>query len=355
MMRLAVLGAGAIGPAAAVLAVSRGHQAVMWSPSGKGTVGIAGTMHAEGVLEGAFLIEVAATLEDAFRGADAALLVVPAYAYGNVLPRIAAALPPDLPLLVAPAASLAPVVLDVMMARRGAPKRRAPIGAMGTTTGGARRLAPDRVRVAMVRTALEMAAVPASAAPEMARLAHELFGMEFPLSPDALHVSFINVNPIAHSVLALTNVTRMERGEDWPQYSMMTPFACDLMLALAKERAKVAAAYGHTLDGIDTFFHRANQVPMGPLHEMTAKIAAARSDIRGPKTTDSRYVTEDVPYGLSYYIAVGVPKGIALPVTDSAVRMLEVLWGRDLRANPMLEALDLAELPHLLREGAGRG
>lgn len=354
-MRLAVLGAGAIGPAAAVLAVSRGHQAVIWSPSGKGTAGLAGTLHAEGVLEGAFPVEVAPTLEQAFRGADAALLVVPAYAYADVLPRIAAALPPDLPLLIAPAASLAPVVLDVLMARRGAPKRRAPIGAMATTTGGARRLGPDRVRVAMIRSALEIAAVPAEAAPQMAALAHDLFGMDFPLSPDALHVSFINVNPIAHSVLALTNVTRMERGEDWPQYTMMTPFACNLMLALAAERNAVAAAYGHRLDGIDTFFHRANQVPMGPLHEMTAAIAAARSDIRGPRTTDSRYVTEDVPFGLSYYIAVAAPKGVATPVTDSMVRMLEVLWGRDLRANPILGHVGMAELPRLLVEGAGRG
>jgi opine dehydrogenase len=354
-MRLAVLGAGAIGPAAAVLAVSRGHQAVIWSPSGAGTAGIAGTMHAEGVLEGAFPVEVAATLEEAFRGADAALLVVPAYAFADVLPRIAEALPSDLPLLIAPAASLAPVVLDVLMARRGAPKRRAPIGAMGTTTGGARRLAPDRVRVAMVRTALEMAAVPASAAPQMAKLAQDLFGMAFPLSPDALHVSFINVNPIAHSVLALTNVTRMERAEDWPQYAMMTPYACNLMLALAEERNAVAAAYGHRLDSINTFFHRANQVPMGPLHEMTAAIAAARTDIKGPKTTDSRYVTEDVPYGLAYYMAVGAPKGVATPVTDSMVRMLEVLWARDLRANPMLGLLDLSTLPSLLAEGAGRG
>lgn len=354
-MRLAVLGAGAIGPAAAVLAVSRGHSAVMWSPSGKGIAGISGTMHAEGVIEGAFPLDTAATLEEAFRGADAALLVVPAYAYADVLPRVAEALPPELPLLIAPAASLSPLVLDALMARRGAPARRAPIGAMGTTTGGARRLGPDRVRVAMVRTALEMAAVPADAAPAMAALAKELFGMDFPLSPDALHASFINVNPIAHSVLALTNVTRMERGEDWPQYSMMTPFACNLMQALAEERAAAAAAYGHTLDSINTFFHRANQVPMGKLHEMTAAIAAARADIRGPKTTDSRYVTEDVPFGLAFYMAVGAPRGVRMPVTDSTIRMLEVLWGRDLRANPMLDELELAALPKVLKAGVGRG
>jgi opine dehydrogenase len=354
-MRLAVLGAGSVGPAAAVLAVSRGHQAILWSPSGRGTAGIGATLQAEGLLRGAFAVEVAARLDDAFRGADAAFLAVPAYAFATVLPRIAEALPPDLPLLISPAASLAPLVLDVLLARRGSPKRRAPIGAMATTPGGARRVGPDRVRVAMLRSALEVAAVPAAAAPEMARLAHELFGMDAPLSPDALHVAFLNINPIAHGVLALTNVTRMERAEDWPQYAMMTPFACNLMLAMQAERDAVAAAYGHTLGSLAEFLHRANGVPIGPLHGMTAAIAAARPNLLGPATTESRYVTEDVPFGLAFYLAVGAAKGVTMPVTEGVVRTLEVLWGRDLRTNPMLAELDLAALPRLLVEGSGRG
>ncbi|MBR0673617.1 NAD(P)-binding domain-containing protein, partial [Neoroseomonas soli] len=104
-MRIAILGAGAIGPASAALAVSRGHDAVLWSPSGAGTRGLDGALHAEGVLEGAFPVAVATTLDDAFAGADAALLAVPTYALPALLPRIAAAIPRALPLLIAPAAS----------------------------------------------------------------------------------------------------------------------------------------------------------------------------------------------------------------------------------------------------------
>jgi opine dehydrogenase len=354
-MRLAVLGAGAIGPASAALAASRGHRVVLWSPSGAGTRGLEAGLHAEGVLSGHFALEVAADLPGAFADADAALLAVPAYAYETVLPAIAAALPAGLPLLISPAASLAPLALDALLAARGAAPDRAPIGAMGTTVGGARRLAPDRVRVAMLRSALEIAAVPAEAAPAMAALARELFGQDYPLSPDAFHVSLINVNPIAHAVLALTNVTRMERAEDWPQYSMMTEAACRLMSALAAEREAVAAAYGHGIPSIETFFHRANQVPMGRLADMTAAIAAARGDIRGPRSTDSRYVTEDVPFGLAYYLRCAAPKGVPMPVTDAVVTALEVLWGRELRRNWVLDRLDLATLQEQLARGIGRG
>ena len=43
-----------------------------------------------------------------------------------------------------------------------------------------------------------------------------------------------------------------------------------------------------------------------------------------------------------------------MPVTAAVVTALEALWGRDLRANPVLDAIDLASLPRGLREGIGR-
>jgi opine dehydrogenase len=354
-MRLAVLGAGAIGPASAILAVSRGHEAVVWSPSGAGTRGIRGHLDSEGVVEGRFPVAVAATLLDAFDGADAALLAVPAYAFATVLPAIAQALPARLPLLISPAASLAPLVLDALLAARGAVPDRAPIGAMGTTPCGARRLAPDRVRIAMVRGALDMAAVPARAAPETAALAQALFGNDYPLSAEAFHVSLVNGNPIVHAALALANVTRMEQAEDWSQYAAMTPAVCRLMEALDAERAALAAAFGTRTNSLRTHFHRANGVPMAPLPEMTAQIAAGSANVLGPKTLETRYVTEDVPFGLAYYLRVGAARGVAMPVTEAVVTTLEAMWGRGLRDNPMLEAIDLSRLPALLRDGVGRG
>ena len=43
-----------------------------------------------------------------------------------------------------------------------------------------------------------------------------------------------------------------------------------------------------------------------------------------------------------------------MPVTAAVVTALEALWGRDLRANPILDAIDLTALPRALQEGFGR-
>ncbi|MBW6397156.1 NAD/NADP octopine/nopaline dehydrogenase family protein [Roseomonas sp. HJA6] len=344
-MRLAVLGAGAIGPATAALAVSRGHAAVLWSPSGAGTRGLDGILHAEGVLEGTFPVTVAATLEQAFAGADAALLTVPAYAFPVVLPRIAAAIPKDLPLLIAPAASLAPLAV----ARLRGPG--APVGAMATTPLTGRRLAPDRVRVAAIRAEAEMGALPGPAAPQMAALAEALFGNRWPTVPDALAAAFINANPIAHAALALGNVTRIEKQESWGQYGLMTPAVCRLMEALGAERDALAARFGHSPPSVAENLHRTNGVPHGPLHEMTAAIERGRGSVAGPTSMETRYVTEDVPYGLAFYLAVAAAIGQPMPVTEGTVTVLETLWGRGLRENPLLDGLDLARLPDLLSRG----
>jgi opine dehydrogenase len=342
-MRVAILGAGAIGPGCAALAASRGHDAALWSPSGAGTAGIAGTLHAEGGLAGAFPVRVAATLDDAFAGADVALLTVPAYALPGLLPRIAAAIPPDLPFLIAPAASLAPLAF----ARLRGPG--APVGAMATTPITGRRSAPDRVRIAAIRASAEMGALPGAAAPEMAALAEALFGSRWPVVPDVLAAAFINTNPIAHAALALANVTRIEKRETWGQYGLMTPAVCRLMETLCAERDALAARFGHNPPSLVEALHRTNGVARGPLHEMTAAIEAGRGVIAGPTAMDTRYVTEDVPYGLAFYLALAAAIGQPMPVTAASVAVIEVLWGRPLRDNPLLEGIDLADLPALLR------
>ena len=352
MMRLAVLGAGAVGPGVAALAASRGHDATLWSPSGSGSTGIHGAIHAEGVLEGRFPLRVAADLQAALDGADAAILCVPAYALDALLPRIAAVIPPALPLLISPAASLAPLVFDALMARHG--PARAPVGALATTPLGGRRIGPDRVRVAMLRSAVDIAAVPAVAAPRMAALAQTLFGNDYPIARDALAVALTGSNPIIHGVLALTNLTRIEHREAWPQYAMMTEAACRMMAAMDAERAALAAAFDLVVTDLPTALSRANRIPLAPMHEMAATIAAGRGAVLGPTELSSRYIMEDVPFGLAFYLALARQIGMRMPVTEACTIALEAALGLPLRDNPLTARLDLSALGQALLHGSNR-
>ncbi|MCX7371504.1 MAG: NAD/NADP octopine/nopaline dehydrogenase family protein, partial [Alphaproteobacteria bacterium] len=279
----------------------------------------------------------------------AAILCVPAYGLDALLPRIATAIPPAMPLLISPAASLAPMVFEALMARHG--PRRAPVGALATTPLGGRRIGADRVRVAMLRSAVDMAAVPAAAAPEMAALAHALFGNDFPVARDALAVALTGSNPIIHGVLALTNLTRIEQREAWPQYAMMTEAACRMMTAMDAERAALAARFGLVVTDLPTALSRANRIPLAPMHEMAATIAAGRGAVLGPTDLGNRYIMEDVPFGLA---ALAEPRGVAMPVTAACVVALEAALGVPLRDNPLTARLDLSALDDALLHGSNR-
>lgn len=52
-------------------------------------------------------------------------------------------------------------------------------------------------------------------------------------------------------------------------------------------------------------FHLSFHVPVASISEMNQQMHAQGNGGTGPATADSRYVTEDVPYGLALTVALG--------------------------------------------------
>src|SRR5215216_6326407 len=79
-MRVAVLGAGAIAYGGAAYLIERGHDPILWSPSGRRTRELAAgkPLVATGALEGEFQPRVASSCADAVNGAEVILIALPA-------------------------------------------------------------------------------------------------------------------------------------------------------------------------------------------------------------------------------------------------------------------------------------
>jgi opine dehydrogenase len=350
-MHLAVLGAGAVGPAAAALAVSRGHSVALWSPRGGGTHGIGAALHVEGVLAGTAVVEVAVDVTRALRGAAAVLVAVPPHALGPVLRRIAPMLAEGVPVLLAPSPSLAPLLLDRLLAREGV---RAPIGALAVPPAVASRSGPDRVRILALRDRVEIAAVPAAEAPALAQLCAALFGVPFLPVADLVAAALASPEPVLQAALALGNLTRIEGAEAWDVHEQMTPAVCRVMARLDAERLALGAALGAALAPLPELLHRAGGIPMGPLPAMARALATARGPTPGPQGLDAAHLAESVTYGLAFWLRLGSAQEVAMPLTAASVAVLEAMWGNGLSGDDLLEGLDLAQLPVLLREGHPR-
>jgi opine dehydrogenase len=338
--RVAVLGAGGIGCGAVALLSERAHTPVLWSPSGRGTAAFADrqALQAEGMLTGQYHPVIAADCAAALHGADAVMLAVPGYGHRAVLDQVAAHLRSGQPMIISSHMSLSALYLAQRLAARGV---RAPIAAWGTTITTGRRLPGGAVRVSNIREKVDIAALPRADIDALTALCTELFGDRFVPRDDLIAVSLSNVNPQNHLGIALCNFTRIENAEPWANWSGLTPSVGRLIEALDAERLAVAAAYGAKVRTVRDHFHLSFGVPHGPVGDAGA-ILAARDPNPGPASMETRYITEDVPFGLVPSTVLARIAGVAMPLHEAGIAMFSALYGRDFRAeNDLLPELGL--------------
>jgi len=350
MSRVAIIGAGAIARGMAALLARAGHLVGIWSPSGAGTadwpaasatVGWSGARSAAllygGVDSGTANVAVLPRIE-AITSADFVIIALPANGYASVLPLVAHHLRAAQVVLFSGALSLAPLWLAELAAAHG---ERPAIASFGTTIVTAR-CDGSGVRILTLRSRLDVAATPSSQGARALAACRQLFGDQFALAPNALAVALANINPVAHAALALANLTRMERGEDWPQYHYMTPAVARLIGAMDRERRALAAAFGLHVRSIEEHFHYSFDVPLTSLAEIAVEMHRRRGGPAGPATLDSRFVLEDVPFGLVFYEVLARIGAIALPTISAAITMLSAAYERSFRSeNPLLAHLQL--------------
>jgi opine dehydrogenase len=343
MSRVAVLGAGGIGCGAAALLCERGHEAVLWSPSGRGTAAFAGgvALQAEGKLSGSYRPIIAADCASAVRDADAVMLAVPGYGHRAVLDAVSAHLRPGQPVIISSHMSFSALYLARQLAARDV---RVPIAAWGTTVTTGRRLPGPAVRVSNIRDKVDVAALPADGIDALVALCRSLFGDRFVPREDLIAVSLSNVNPQNHLGMALCNFTRIETAAQWVNWSGLTQSVGRLIEALDLERLAVAAAFGASVRSVRDHFHQSFGVPHGPVGDAGA-ILAARDASTGPASLDTRYITEDVPFGLVPSTVLARIAGVPMPLHEAGIAIFSALYGRDFRAdNDLLPLLGLERL-----------
>lgn len=346
-MKVAIVGAGAIGRATAAYVAHHGHTAALWSPSGRSTAGLLkdapagngrGRLTCTGVLEGVADVDIIRQPRE-FAAADCVVITLPGDAYPAILPQVLPHLHATQTVIISGALSLVPLWMHERLRAAGP----LPIAAWGTTLGTARlgdSRDHGRVFINTLRAQFEVAAIPASAGAAVLNLCTELFGERFRLVGNLLETALANVNPEAHAASVLPNLTRIDKQERWMLFDCVTPAGARMLEALDLERLAIARAFGYTVRTIQEHYHLSYHVPRGSITEIAAAIHERYKGPPGPVTLDHRYLREDMPYGLAFYEALARVVGVATPVTSAAVTLLSVASGCDLRAaNPLLAEL----------------
>lgn len=318
---------------------------MLWSPSGKRTAELAAgkSLVAEGAIEGTFHPAVATSAEELAAWADVVLIALPAYGHKAVFDALAPHLRSNQTVLISSHASFGALYLSKLLSSRSV---SVPIVAWGTTATTGRQQDATRVMVNTIRSKIDIATIPHSSSATASTMSRRLFGDRFVERDGLLAIALSNLNPQNHMGIALGNMTRMERGETWSQGQNVTSNVGRLLEALDQERLAIADRLGLSVRSIFEHFHLSFHVPIASISKMNQDMHAAGCGGTGPASADSRYVTEDVPYGLLPTVLLGALTGKTARLHQAGIDIFSAMYGIDFeRENDLLPTLDLQAVP----------
>lgn len=175
---------------------------------------------------------------------------------------------------------------------------------------------------------------------------------------DVLEAGLSLVNPGWHTGPCLLSVTAIEN----PTVNFFvyehgwTPSACKLNIALDNERKAVGKALGYHLRPNEDFSGMPEDYTWQQLYA-AGHGNISLTPINGPNSIHSRYLTEDAPFGLVPWAALGELLGVSMPITNACIDIYNIIHETDWRKNGLdikvlgIEGMTKEQLLNYVRTG----
>jgi opine dehydrogenase len=274
------------------------------------------------------LAGVTSDAAEALAAGDVLLAPVPSYAHRVFGEQIVPYLRPEHTLALLPGNWGSLAFAKWLRARGVVPGSNGPlIVESDTAPYVCRKLGADHAHIWGVVPAMGIGAFPASQSERAASILRPLFPGVTPY-PHVVAAGLGAMNPIVHPPGVLMNAGRIEysRGEFYFYEEGVTPGVVRVIEALDAERRQLGQALGLDLLPVAEAFHAAG---FGPRGDLWATINGSRmlTQLRAPGSLQTRWLSEDVPYGLRSWAELGEQLGVAMPVARSLVALGDAVMG----------------------------
>jgi opine dehydrogenase len=274
---------------------------------------------------------VTTDIAQALSDSELVLLMVPAYAHKPFAEACAPHLRREQIVVLTPG-TLGTLEFARILSDAGCPVREVGLALAETDTSPyvCRKLSPDGAHIWGVVSGLGLGVYPAG---ETGRVIAALAGLftcdgqngsptALRAYPNVLACGLSAMNPIVHPAGVLMNAGRIEysRGEFYFYEEGVTPAVCEVIYAVDAERRAIGTALGLDLLPVDEAFHVAG---FGPRGDLWSTINGSRmlTQLRAPGSLQTRWLTEDVPYGLATWARLADQLGVKTPVMDALVKL----------------------------------
>lgn len=273
------------------------------------------------------LHDVTTDLEAALGASELVLLIVPAYGHR----AFAEACAPHL--RSGQVVVLMPGTLGTLEFARILLQKRAVSGVVLAETDTApyvcRKLTPTSAHIWGEVSGLGLGVLPASATERVLGMLEPHFPGLRP-HPNVVACGLAAMNPVVHPAGVLLNAGRIEysHGDFYFYEEGVSPAVCKLIYAVDAERRALGKALGFALLPVDEAFHQAG---FGPKGDLWATINGSRmlTQLRAPGGLNTRWLTEDVPYGIAAWALLGEQLGVPMPTMRALVDLCGAALGID--------------------------
>lgn len=288
-----------------------------------------GAINLEGICgeETAFLHRITTDMEEALAENELILLIVPAYGHK---PFAEACIPH---LREGQSVVIMPGTLGTLewarLLREANKEGQVTLAEVDTAPYVCRKTAPHTATIWGMVNGLGLGVLPSSETSRIQRLLEPLFpGVR--IYPDVMACGLSAMNPVVHPAGVLMNAGRIEyaRGEFFFYEEGVTPSVVRVIMAVDNERQQIGKALGYDLTPVHEAFADAGFGPRGDLWA-TINGSWMLTQLKAPGSMESRWLTEDIPYGLAAWCSVSEQYDVETPTIRSLVELGSTVMGFD--------------------------
>jgi len=271
------------------------------------------------VLAGTAKIErVTSDLAEAVDQAEIVMVVVPAFAHADYARLLAPLVKSDQLVVLLPGTLGTLEFAAVFRECGGNPE--VVFAETDTLPYATRLVGPGTVHVHGRTASVMLGVLPAKKTEWASERLRGLF--HFQPASNVLEVGFSSLNPVIHPPGTILNAGRIERsrGEFYIYEEGMTPSVVHVMELLDEERRAIAVEFGLRLPPINEAIYQSGNGPKGTTWE-ALNGSSSLTPIKGPTSLNTRYLSEDIPYGLMTFASIASQIGVNTPIMNSLIEL----------------------------------
>ncbi len=296
-------------------------------------------------------------IEKAISGIDVIMLVVPANGHSPIAERCAPFLKKGQIVVLNPGRTCGALEF-LQILRENNNHEDVTIAETQTFIYASRGMGPATAKIFRIKQAIPVAAIPSEKTGDVVKKLNMAFP-EFISASDVIETSFNNMGAVFHPSITILNASRIESTLGNFQFYIegVTQSVASILEVVDQERVDVACALKceniyTAIDWLSMAYNVVEDSLFDAIHSNPGYVG-----IMAPRTTNVRYITEDVPMSLVPISEFGRHLGVVTPVIDSLIHIADSIFKKDFRKigrnleSLGVEGLDLKQTREVLING----